>query len=120
MPRLQTNVPNEIQRISEFAPVNTNNIFAISTQQQLHHPQLQVQPHYLNPSFSAQNDVGGRLQQHSLLFAMSGPIIGSTNYRSSLAFNNVGHHDYVLDNHIPNGYNLDLNPAHVKHIQVSQ
>ncbi|KAK6784403.1 hypothetical protein RDI58_017858 [Solanum bulbocastanum] len=44
---------------------------------------------------------------------MSGPIIGSTNYRSSLAFNKVDHHDYVLDNHTPNGYNLDLNPAHV-------
>ncbi|WMV37936.1 hypothetical protein MTR67_031321 [Solanum verrucosum] len=113
MPRLQINVPNQIQRISEFPPVNINNIFDISTQQQLHHPQLQVQPHYLNPSFSAQNDVGGRLQQHSLLFAMSGPIIGSTNYKSSLAFNNVRHHDYVLDNHTPNGYNLDLNPAHV-------
>ncbi|KAK4713543.1 hypothetical protein R3W88_019450 [Solanum pinnatisectum] len=44
---------------------------------------------------------------------MSGPIIGSTNYRSSLALNNVDHDDYVLDNHTPNGYNLDLYPAHV-------
>ncbi|WMV60292.1 hypothetical protein MTR67_053677 [Solanum verrucosum] len=60
-----------------------------------------------------QNDVGGQLQQHSLLFGMSGPIIGSTNYRSSLAFNSGDHHDYGLDNHTQNGYGLDLNPPHV-------
>ncbi|KAH0774454.1 hypothetical protein KY290_011591 [Solanum tuberosum] len=113
MPRLQTNVRNQIQRVSEFPPVNTNNIFAISTQQQLHHPQLQAQPHYLNPSLSAQNDVGGQLQQHSLLFGMSGPIIGSTNYRSSLAFNSGDHRDYGLDNHTQHGYGLELNPTHV-------
>ncbi|WMV60299.1 hypothetical protein MTR67_053684 [Solanum verrucosum] len=113
MPRLQTNIPNQIQRVSEFPPINTNNIFAISTQQQLHNPQLQAQPHYLNPSLSAQNDVGGQLQQHSLLFGMSGSIIGSTNYRSSLAFNSGDHHDYGLDNHTQNGYGLDLNPTHV-------
>jgi len=29
MPRLQTNVPNQTQRVPEFPPVYTNNIFAI-------------------------------------------------------------------------------------------
>ncbi|KAK4727862.1 hypothetical protein R3W88_032779 [Solanum pinnatisectum] len=54
MPRLQTNVPNQIQRVPEFPLVNTNNTFGSSTQQQLHHLQLQVQPNYLNTFLSAQ------------------------------------------------------------------
>ncbi|KAK4727863.1 hypothetical protein R3W88_032780 [Solanum pinnatisectum] len=37
MPRFQTNGPNQIQRVSVFPPVNTNNIFAISTQHGDHH-----------------------------------------------------------------------------------
>ncbi|XP_059295646.1 two-component response regulator ORR21-like [Lycium ferocissimum] len=134
MPRLQTSVPNmqqhqrnpdQTQRGPEFSfpTINTNNIFTrgeSSTQQHLYHPQLHIQPHYLNidnpfnnPFLLPQNNASGELQQqHGSLFGMSGsqglqgPIIGSTNYRSGLAFN-------IEDHHTQNDYNLDLNVAHV-------
>ncbi|XP_060174316.1 putative two-component response regulator ARR20 [Lycium barbarum] len=133
MPRLQTNVPNmqqhqrnpdQTQRGPEFPfpTINTDNIFAggeSSIQQQLYHPQHQIQPHYLNidhpfnnPFLLAQNNASGELQQHGSLLGMLGsqglqdPIIGNTSYRSGLAFN-------IEDHHTQNDYNLDLNVAHV-------
>ncbi|KAH0681856.1 hypothetical protein KY289_019608 [Solanum tuberosum] len=116
MPRLQTNVPNQTQRVPEFPPVNTNNIFASSIQQQHHHPQLQVQPNYLNTFLSAQNDVGGGQQQRGPLFGTMGPVspfIERTNYRSLLEFNSGNHHDYGFYHHTQNDQRLDLNTAFV-------
>ncbi|KAK4366425.1 hypothetical protein RND71_014305 [Anisodus tanguticus] len=133
MPSLQTNDPNlqqqqhnpdQTQRGLEFSSSpNTNNIFSreeISAQQQLYHPQIQIQSHYLsidnplnNPFLSAQSNVGGEPQkQYGPLFGMlvsqefQGPIIESTNYSPGLAFSGGDHHTQ-------NDYNLDLNVAHV-------
>ncbi|XP_055836388.1 two-component response regulator ARR18-like [Solanum dulcamara] len=106
MPRLQTNIPNQIHKGPEFPPIlNTNNIYASSTQQQFHHSQFQVQPHYLNPFLSVQNAAGSGIQQHNLLFGMLGsenPSFGRTNYRSGLAFNSGDHHNYGMDHHTQN------------------
>ncbi|KAG5630081.1 hypothetical protein H5410_001798 [Solanum commersonii] len=63
IPDLQTNVSNQTHGDPKFSPVNTNNIYASSTEQQLYHPQLNVQQHYLSPFLSVQNNDGGRLQQ---------------------------------------------------------
>ncbi|XP_060175172.1 two-component response regulator ORR21-like [Lycium barbarum] len=133
MPRLQTSVPNmqhqrnpdQTQRGPEFPfpTINTNNIFTrgeSSTQQHLYHPQLHIQPHYLNtdnpfnnPFLLPQNNASGELQQqHGSFFGMSGsqglqgPIIESTNYRSGLAFN-------IEDYHTQNDYNSDLHVTYV-------
>ncbi|KAJ8535556.1 hypothetical protein K7X08_023276 [Anisodus acutangulus] len=129
MPRLQTNIsnlqqqqcnPDQTQRGLEFSfpTLNSNNIFAggeSSTQQQLYHPQLQVQSHYFNicnpfkNSFlSPQNSAGELQQQHGTLFGMlssqglQGTTIENINYRPVLAFNNGDHHNQ-------NDYNLNLN-----------
>ncbi|XP_059306662.1 two-component response regulator ORR24-like [Lycium ferocissimum] len=135
MPRLKTNVTNlqqqqcnlEIRRVPKFPfqPHNINNIFErgeSSIQQQVYHPQLNVGPTYLsidslfnNPFLSAQNNVGGGLQQqqHSPLFEMLGPqglqrpINGSTNYRPELVFND-GYY------HAQNDYKLNVNAYNIK------
>ncbi|KAK4366574.1 hypothetical protein RND71_014454 [Anisodus tanguticus] len=132
MPRLLTNIPNlqqqqynrdQTRRGPEFlfSTINTNNIFSrggSSTQQQLYRPPIQIQPHYFNinnslnnPFLLTQNNAAVGLQeQHGPLFGMLGsqglqdPIIGSSNYRSGLAFN-------CWDHHTQNLYNLDLNAA---------
>ncbi|XP_060202055.1 putative two-component response regulator ARR20 [Lycium barbarum] len=132
MPHLQTNLsniqqqqcnPDQTQKGPKFLfPALNNNVFVrgeSSTQQQLYRPQLQVQPHYLsinssfnNSFFSAQNNVGGEIQQqHGALFGMLSsqglqhPIIGSTNYWLGLKSNSGDHHTQIGS--------LDLNVAHV-------
>ncbi|KAG5611231.1 hypothetical protein H5410_022512 [Solanum commersonii] len=98
----------------EFLPVNTNNIYASSTEQQLYDPQLQVQQHYLSSFLSGQNNDGGRLQQqHGPLFGSQGPIIGSSNSNFYMPFNNGDHHDFNLNRQSQNDYNLDLNQPYV-------
>ncbi|XP_060175763.1 uncharacterized protein LOC132606326 isoform X1 [Lycium barbarum] len=134
MPHLQINVTNlqqqqqqhspETRRGPEYpyTPFNTNDIFArgeSSTQQQVYHPQIQVDPYYLtigspynNPFLSAQNNVSGGIQQHGPLFEMLGsqglqdPVIGTTNYMLGLVFNGGDHH-------AQNDYNLNVDKAHV-------
>ncbi|WMV51230.1 hypothetical protein MTR67_044615 [Solanum verrucosum] len=124
MPRLQNNIPNQIQRGPEFpfSTLNTSNIFArevSSIQEKLYPPQFQVQPHYPNidnslnnPFLSVQNNVGGVLQQHQHrpLLEMFGslrlqdPIIGNITHRPGAAFN-------TWNRHTQSEYNLDLNVA---------
>ncbi|KAK4737298.1 hypothetical protein R3W88_000995 [Solanum pinnatisectum] len=62
IPDLQTNVPNQTHGDPVFPLVNTNNIYASSIEQQLYHPQLQVQQHYVSSFLSGQNNDGGRLK----------------------------------------------------------
>ncbi|XP_060170491.1 putative two-component response regulator ARR13 [Lycium barbarum] len=123
IPHLQTNVPNLQQQHSNNETQREPDIFArgeSSTQQQVYHSQLQVQPHYLSidnpfthPFLSTQNNVvSGVQQQHEPLFEMldsqglQDPISGSTSSMSGLAFNSE-------DYHTQNDYNLDLDAAHV-------
>ncbi|KAG5630077.1 hypothetical protein H5410_001794 [Solanum commersonii] len=114
IPDLQINVPNQTHGDPEFSLVNSNNIYASSTEQQLYHQQLQVQQHYRNPFLSGQNIDGGRLQQqNSPLFDLEGPSIRSTNSNFYMAFNSGAHHDYNLNCQTQNGYILDLNQAYV-------
>ncbi|PHT37714.1 hypothetical protein CQW23_21287 [Capsicum baccatum] len=108
LPNLQCNL-DQMERGSEFsfsAP-NINNIFARGkslTQQQLYHPQPQVQP-------QAQNNVGGGLQQHGPSFGLLGsqglqdPTIGNIIYKPGLTFNNSNHYTQ-------SDYSLNLNAAH--------
>ncbi|WMV08129.1 hypothetical protein MTR67_001514 [Solanum verrucosum] len=111
---LQTNVPNQIHRDPEFSPVNTNNIYASSTEQQLFHPELHVQQHYLNPFLSGQNNDGGTLQQqHDLLFGSQAPIIESTNSNFYMASNSGDHHYYNLNREAQNDYSSGLNQVYV-------
>ncbi|MCD7453588.1 hypothetical protein HAX54_021531 [Datura stramonium] len=129
MPRLQTNVsnlqlnPNQTQKGLEFPfpTLSTDSILArgeSSIQQQLYHPQLQVQPLNLsidnsfnNPSLLALNNVGdGIQQQHEIFFEMlgsqgiQGQNIWNTNYRSGQVFDSGDHHTQ-------SDYNLDFNAA---------
>ncbi|XP_049392678.1 two-component response regulator ARR14-like [Solanum stenotomum] len=63
---LQTNVPNQIHGDPEFSPVNTNNIYASSTEQQLCHPELHSNSgdhHDYNLNREAQNDYSSSLNQ---------------------------------------------------------
>ncbi|KAK4737297.1 hypothetical protein R3W88_000994 [Solanum pinnatisectum] len=103
IPDLQTNVPNQTHGDPEFPPVNTNNIFVSSTEQQLYHPQLQVQQHYLISFLSGQNNDGGS----------QGPIIGRSNSNFYMPFNSGDHHDFNLNRQTQNDYNLDLNQTYV-------
>ncbi|MCD7469899.1 hypothetical protein HAX54_009311 [Datura stramonium] len=87
MPCLQINVSNQTQRGPKFLQINTNNIFASSTQQQqLHHLQLQ---------------------------GLEDPIIESMSYDLDMMFKSWDPQDYSLDHNTQNDYNLDLNVAHV-------
>ncbi|KAG5581514.1 hypothetical protein H5410_052141 [Solanum commersonii] len=122
MPRLQNNIPNQIQRGLgiPFSTLNSNNIFArgeSSIQEKLYPT---VQPHWpnidnsLNNSFlSVQNNVGNVLQQHQHrpLLEMFGsqrlqdPIIGNINHSLGSTFN-------TWNRHTKSEYNLELNVAH--------
>ncbi|KAK6803294.1 hypothetical protein RDI58_001078 [Solanum bulbocastanum] len=114
IPDLQTNVPNQTHGDPEFPPVNTNNIYVSSTEQQLYHPQLQVQQHYLSSFLLGQNNDGGRIQQqHGPLFGSQGPIIGRSNSNFYMPFNSGDHHDFNLNRQTQNDYNLDLNQPYV-------
>ncbi|KAJ8527680.1 hypothetical protein K7X08_015131 [Anisodus acutangulus] len=131
-PHFQTNVSNLQQQQRNpgqtqsrtkflFSSLNTNNIVprGESSTHQLYRSKLHVQPHYLNigslfnNSFlSAQNNIGGGLQQqHGPLFGMVGSqgvkysIIGSPKYRPK-EFNNGDHH-------CQNDYSFDLNATYV-------
>ncbi|KAM3340960.1 two-component response regulator ORR21-like [Capsicum galapagoense] len=108
LPNLQCNL-DQMERGSEFSfsVPNINNIFARGKsliQQQLYHPQPQVQP-------QAQNNVGGGLQQHGPSFGLlgsqglQGPTIGNIIYKPGLTFNNSDHYTQ-------SDYNLNLNAAH--------
>ncbi|MCE2055297.1 hypothetical protein HAX54_042366 [Datura stramonium] len=130
MPHFQTNVSNlqynsdQTQRGQEFSvsSLSTDSIFArgeSSIQQQLCHPQFQIQPHNLsignpfdNPFLLSLNNVdGGIQQQHETFFEMlgsqglQGPIIENTNYRPGLMFDSG-------DYHSQSNYNLNLDAAH--------
>ncbi|KAG5581570.1 hypothetical protein H5410_052197 [Solanum commersonii] len=92
-PRLQNNIPNQIQRGPEFpfSTLNTSNIFArgvSSIQEKLYPPQFQHRP--LLEMFGSL-----RLQD---------PIIGNITHRPGSAFNTWNHHTQ-------SEYNLDLNVA---------
>ncbi|KAK4713201.1 hypothetical protein R3W88_019108 [Solanum pinnatisectum] len=118
-PHLKMNVTNlqrqydqETQRGQEISFIPNNNIFARGERSSLHevyHPQLQVDPQYLNPfdtpllSSVENNNLAGLQQQHgplSELLGLQGSNIGSVDHRPELGFNNGIHHaqnDYALD-----------------------
>ncbi|XP_015057457.1 two-component response regulator ORR26-like [Solanum pennellii] len=126
MPNLQANVSNQqrnqdqIRRSPEFSlpTLNINNIFAQGdlSIQQLYHPQLKVQPHYLGighpfyyPFSSAQNNTGGEIkQQHNPIFGMLGsqeqedPIMKNTHYRPNSVLNSEDHHSEKEHNFLLN------------------
>ncbi|KAK6783942.1 hypothetical protein RDI58_017396 [Solanum bulbocastanum] len=109
---LQRQYDQETQRGQEISFLPNNNIFArgeSSSLQDVYHPQLQVDPQYLNPFdtpllSSVENNNLARLQQQhgplSELLELQGSNIGSVDHRPELGFNNGIHHaqnDYALD-----------------------
>ncbi|KAK4713202.1 hypothetical protein R3W88_019109 [Solanum pinnatisectum] len=113
---LKMNVTNlqqqETQRSPETPFLPNSNIFArgeSSTLHEVYHPQLQVDPQYLNPfdtpllSSAENNNVAGLQQQQgplSELWGLQGSNIRSADNIPGLEFNNGIHHaqnDYSLD-----------------------
>ncbi|KAK6783943.1 hypothetical protein RDI58_017397 [Solanum bulbocastanum] len=113
---LKMNVTNLQQQETQGSPktpfLPNNNNFArgeSSTLQEVYHPQLQVDPQYLNPfdtpllSSPENNNVAGLQQQQgplSELWGLQGSNIQSADYIPGLEFNNGIHHaqnDYALD-----------------------
>ncbi|WMV59602.1 hypothetical protein MTR67_052987 [Solanum verrucosum] len=97
-------LPKNIVKEMNVSGLTKNQVSShLQQQQQLCRPQLQAQPHYLNPFLSSQNNVDGRIQNNGPLFGSQGPIIRSTNYKPCLEYNSCDHHNY----------NMDVNAAHV-------